>query len=79
MFSQMANRARTFVASDCGHLARNFKEDTPSSVITDLIGWMESSDKLRAKASSVDLIVPGHDAGLLQNYPMVAEDVTRLA
>jgi glyoxylase-like metal-dependent hydrolase (beta-lactamase superfamily II) len=67
------------VASDCGHLARNFKEDTPSSLITDLIGWMESYDKVRAKASSVDLCFPGHDAGMLLNYPKVAEDVTRLA
>jgi len=66
------------VASDCSHLARNFKEDTPSSLITDLIGWMQSYDKLRHKASSVDLIFPGHDAGLLHEYPMVAEDVTRL-
>jgi glyoxylase-like metal-dependent hydrolase (beta-lactamase superfamily II) len=66
------------VASDCGHLARNFKEDTPSIVITDLIGWMESYDKVRAKASSLDLCFPGHDAGMLLNYPKVAEDVTRL-
>ena len=67
------------VASDCGHLARNFKEDMPSSLITDLIGWMETYDKVRAKASSVDLCFPGHDAGMLLNYPKVAEDVTRLA
>jgi glyoxylase-like metal-dependent hydrolase (beta-lactamase superfamily II) len=67
------------VASDCGHLARNFKEDTPSMLITDLIGWMETYDKVRAKASSVDLCFPGHDAGMLLNYPKVAEDVTRLA
>jgi hypothetical protein len=51
----------------------------PSSLITDLIGWMESYDKVRAKASSVDLCFPGHDAGMLLNYPKVAEDVTRLA
>ncbi|HYS92895.1 MAG TPA: N-acyl homoserine lactonase family protein [Candidatus Acidoferrales bacterium] len=67
------------VASDCGHLARNFKEDTPSILITDLIGWMETYDKVRAKASSVDLCFPGHDAAMLLNYPKVAEDVTRLA
>jgi len=67
------------VASDCGHLARNFKEDTPSILITDLIAWMETYDKVRAKASAVDLCFPGHDAGMLLNYPKVAEDVTRLA
>jgi hypothetical protein len=36
-------------------------------------------DKVRAKASSVDLCFPGHDPGMLLNYPKVAEDVTRLA
>jgi len=72
-------KGTAIVASDCGHLARNFKEDTPTILITDLISWMESYDKLRSKASSLDLVFPGHDAGLLQDYPMVAEDVTRLA
>jgi glyoxylase-like metal-dependent hydrolase (beta-lactamase superfamily II) len=67
------------VASDCGHLARNFKEDTPSILITDLIAWMETYDKVRAKAASVELCFPGDDAGMLLNYPKVAEDVTRLA
>ena len=47
--------------------------------ITDLIAWMETYDKVRAKASAVDLCFPGHDAGMLLNYPKVAEDVTRLA
>jgi len=54
-------------------------EDTPSILITDLIGWMETYDRVGAKASSVDLCFPGHDAGMLLNYPKVAEDVTRLA
>ena len=67
------------VASDCGHLARNFKEDTPSTLITHLIAWTETYDKVRAKASSVDLCFPGHDAGMLLKLSEVAEDVTRLA
>ena len=71
-------KGRAVVASDCGHLARNFKEDHPSSLITDLVGWLETYDKLRGWASSVDLLFPGHDAGMLRNYPMVAEDITRL-
>jgi hypothetical protein len=43
-----------------------------------MIAWLKSYDKLRAKASSIDLIFPGHDVIMLQNYPKVAEDVTRL-
>lgn len=71
-------KGTAIVASDCGHLARNFKEDHPSSLITDLVAWLESYDKLRARVSSVDLLFPGHDALMLTSYPKVAEDVTRL-
>jgi glyoxylase-like metal-dependent hydrolase (beta-lactamase superfamily II) len=66
------------LASDCAHVRDSFREDIPSVFITDLIAWMESYDKLRSKASSIDLIFPGHDAVTLHDYPKVAEDVTRL-
>ncbi len=66
------------VASDCAHIARSFKEEIPSALICDLPGWMRSFDKLKAKASSIDLLFPGHDAALLRDYPKVAEDITRL-
>lgn len=66
------------VASDCAHIFRNIKEDNPSSLITDMIAWMESYDKLKAKGSSLDLIFPGHDLMMLDNYPKVAQDVTQL-
>jgi glyoxylase-like metal-dependent hydrolase (beta-lactamase superfamily II) len=71
-------RGTAILASDCAHLARSFKEDIPSCLIVDLIGWMASYDKLRAKATSMDLMFPGHDVMMLQNFPKVAEDVTRL-
>jgi glyoxylase-like metal-dependent hydrolase (beta-lactamase superfamily II) len=66
------------VASDCAHIWRSFKEEMPSALICDLPGWMQSFDKLKAKASSLELLFPGHDAAMLKNYPKVAEDVTRL-
>ena len=71
-------KGTAIVASDCAHIAKSFKEDNPGSLITDMIAWMKSYDKLRAKASSIELIFPGHDALMLQNYPKVPEDVTRL-
>lgn len=71
-------RGTAIVASDCAHLARSFKEDLPSCFIMDMIGWLQSYDKLRAKASSIDLIFPGHDAKMLNDYPTVAANVTRL-
>ena len=75
--SQIA-KGTSIAASDCAHIARSFKDDNPSCLITDMVRWMESYDKLRAKASSLDVIFPGHDVMMLQNYPKVSEDITRL-
>jgi hypothetical protein len=35
--------------------------------------------KLKRKASSIDLLFPGHDVKMLTQFPKVAEDITRLA
>jgi len=72
------SKGTAILGSDCGHLFRNYHEDWPSCLIVDLVGWMKSYDKLRAKASHLDLIFPGHDPLMSLNYPRVAEDVTRL-
>ncbi len=71
-------KGTAIVASDCAHIQESFVKDIPSSFITDMVAWMESFDKLRAKASSTDLIFPGHDLIMHDNYPKVAENVTRL-
>jgi len=71
-------KGKAILASDCAHIARSFKEDNPSCLIMDMVAWLHSYEKLRAKASSIDLIFPGHDTLMLTNYPQVAEDVTRL-
>jgi len=71
-------KGTAIVGSDCAHVFRNYREDWPSALIVDLVGWMKSYDKLREKASSPDLLFPGHDRRLLENYPAVARDVARL-
>ncbi len=71
-------RGTAVVGSDAAHLFSSFRTDIPSAIITDLIAWMKSFDKIRAKASSIDLIFSGHDLALLTNYPKVAEDVVQL-
>jgi hypothetical protein len=43
-----------------------------------MVAWMESYDKLRARAP-IDLLFPGHDKELFTKCPLVAEGVTRLA
>jgi glyoxylase-like metal-dependent hydrolase (beta-lactamase superfamily II) len=66
------------VGSDAAHIFSSYRSDIPSAIITDMVAWMKSYDKIRAKASSIDLIFPGHDTALIDHYPKVAEDVSRL-
>ena len=56
------------LGSDCAHLFRNYKEDWPSCFIVDLVAWMKSYDKLRKKVTSINLLFPGHDPIMLENY-----------
>jgi glyoxylase-like metal-dependent hydrolase (beta-lactamase superfamily II) len=71
-------KGTAIVASDCAHIAKSFKDDVPSCFITDLVSWMKTYDKLRTRAS-VEFIFPGHDTLMLTGYPLVAEDVTKIA
>ena len=71
-------KGTAILGSDCGHFFRNYQEDWPSMLIVDLVKWMKSYDKLRSRVSSPDLLFPGHDPLMSQNYPEVAEGVTQL-
>ncbi|MGA2955813.1 MAG: N-acyl homoserine lactonase family protein [Thermodesulfobacteriota bacterium] len=71
-------KGTAIVGSDLAHSFSSYRTDIPSAIITDMIVWMKSYDKIKAKVSSPDLLFPGHDLALLENYPRVAEDVSRL-
>lgn len=71
-------KGTAILGSDCAHTFRNYKEDWPSALIVDLVEWMKTYEKLRAMAFSIDLLFPGHDPLMAENYPKVAEGVTRL-
>jgi glyoxylase-like metal-dependent hydrolase (beta-lactamase superfamily II) len=71
-------RGTAVLGSDCGHIFKNYEDEIPSCFIVDLVSWMKSYDKLKAKVSSPDLLFPGHDIRMLTDYPKIAEDVTRL-
>ncbi len=66
------------VGSDLAHVFSSYRTDFPSAIIADMAAWMKSYDKVRAKVSSLNLLFPGHDPALLDNYPKVAEDVSKL-
>ena len=72
-------RGTAIVGVDLAHTFVSYRTDIPSAIITDMIVWMKSFDKVKAKVSSPDLLFPGHDLALMENYPKVAEDVTRIA
>ena len=67
----------TVVGSDCAHVFRGYRDDNPSVFIMDMPAWIRSFDKVKAQAP-LEFIFPGHDILMSQNYPKVAEDVTRL-
>ena len=71
-------KGTAILGSDCAHVFRNYQEDWPSSLIVDLVEWMRTYDRIRERATSVDLIFPGHDVLMASGYPQVAEDITRL-
>ena len=66
------------LASDCGHTFANFSEDWPSIFIFDLPVWLESMERLRGLADSPELLFPGHDLKMSEDYQEVAPGVTRL-
>jgi len=72
------SKGTAILGSDCAHLFKNYQTDWPSIFIIDLVAWMKSYDKLRAKVSSMDILFPGHDPVMAEKYPIIAEGVTRL-
>jgi len=71
-------RGTAIVGSDSAHLFRNFIEDWPSAIITNLVEWLKTYDRLRARVSSLELLFPGHDPLLTENFPKIADGITKL-
>lgn len=71
-------RGTAALASDCCHLFRNVREETTSCIITDMIAWLESFQRIKKAVSSEELIFPGHDAEMITRFPNVADGVSKL-
>jgi glyoxylase-like metal-dependent hydrolase (beta-lactamase superfamily II) len=71
-------KGKVILGSDCAHVFRNIQFDWPSAFSMDLAGCLRTFDKLRERASAPELIFPGHDILMYDNYPLVAEGVTQL-
>ncbi len=71
-------KGTAILGSDCGHIFKNYETEIPSCFIVDLVAWMKTYEKVKAKVSSLSLLFPGHDVKMSTDYPKVAEDITRL-
>jgi len=71
-------KGTAILGSDCGHIFKNYETEIPSCFIVDLVAWMKTYEKVKAKVSSLNLLFPGHDVKMSTDYPKVAEDITRL-
>ena len=71
-------KGTALLGSDCAHLFENYADDWPSSIICNMLEWLETYDKVRLLASDTSLLFPGHDPLMHTSYPEVAEGVTRL-
>lgn len=67
------------LGSDCGHFFKNYQHNWPGPLIVDMVAWMRSFDKLKAKVASPELLFPGHDPLMTREYPQVDEAITRIA
>ncbi len=71
-------KGTAIIGSDCAHTFKNYEQEIPSIFITDMVAWMKTYDKLKAKVASLDLLFPGHDLRMETDYPKIAEGITRL-
>lgn len=71
-------KGTAILGSDCAHVFKNYQQDWPSALIVDMVAWMRSYDKLKSKVSSLELLFPGHDPLMSQNYPEIEKGVTQL-
>lgn len=71
-------RGEAVLASDCGHTFANFAEGWPSMFIFNLPQWLRSMARLRRQVAAPELLFPGHDIAMSEDYEEVAPGVTRL-
>jgi glyoxylase-like metal-dependent hydrolase (beta-lactamase superfamily II) len=71
-------RGQAVVASDASHYYRNFEERIPFNTLQDLTRMYSAFDKIRALASSPDLVLPGHDPLVLERLKRVGDGIVEM-
>ncbi|QDG76118.1 N-acyl homoserine lactonase family protein [Labrenzia sp. PHM005] len=62
------------LASDASHFYENFLEEKPFPIVADLKEMLDGFRTIQTLASSVDLVVPGHDPLVRELFPVHGPD-----
>lgn len=62
-------RGWVVLASDSAHYYENFLAYRPFIIVHDVEATLRGYDRLRALATSVDHVIPGHDPAVMDRYP----------
>ena len=71
------SRGKAVICSDAVELYQNLEKDVAGHVV-DLLQMLLSYDRIRALASSPELIIPGHDPLVMKNFPNPIENVVEI-
>jgi glyoxylase-like metal-dependent hydrolase (beta-lactamase superfamily II) len=66
------------IGSDSAFIKENYTEEWPHDLIFNMPDYIQSLRRLRRIASSTDLLFPGHDKNLADDYPEIAPGITEL-
>ncbi len=69
---------RTVIASDNVYLYQNLEKHAAVAGALDIASNLAAQDRMRAQASDLKLIVPGHDPAVFTRFPTVAPGVVRI-
>ena len=64
--------------SDNVYLYENLEKQAPIAQTLDAASNLQSQQRIRKLASDPSLIVPGHDPGIFERYPRVADGIVRI-
>ncbi len=68
-------RGWVVLGSDAAHFYANFEQKRPFPAVESLSDMLEGYDRMRALATSIEHVIPGHDPLVLERYPLAMPDV----
>jgi len=68
-------RGWVVLGSDASHYYANFEQYRPFPVVDNVAQMIAGYDRMRALATSIRHIVPGHDPLVLERYPRARADI----